>query len=501
MSSKNSRFSPFQKQCFVTAAVGINIIGHGCVLGFPAILLPQLHEPSSPIQLTKEQESWIASITGIVMMAGAFIMLHLMSCSRKTEHYAVIAPVAIGWAITIAATSFQAIFIGRMLCGLSFGMLYPLRSVLIGEYTSPKNRGAFLTTVSLAQAFGIFFVHLLGSLLSWKTTAIICMFFSIISFAMTIYCPESPSWLASKGRYDDCRKVFKWMRGDDEDEELEAMIHARILMEKKTIGESVRQNRLKSIRDTIKKREFYLPIIVMIHANAMLQFSGGTTMAAYCTKILTHLMGPGANIHLWMVVLDIQRIVSNSAAVYVINRAKRRTMMFATGGISVCSHLAIAVYVYSRNQNWISGESVVLPAILINLLYFAVSTGTVPLPNVIAGEVFPLEYKGIGGMIGMVSLSGCMFLVLKTFPGLVDSVGLNGTYLIFAAVLFYNLVVVWFTLPETKGRTLQEIEDEFRGKPLAPEEIEVRKSMQADPVMIFKRKESEWTGSAGFLNE
>ncbi|KAL0809923.1 hypothetical protein ABMA28_010780 [Loxostege sticticalis] len=500
MANKNSRFSPFLKQCFVTATVGLNIVGHGCVLGFPAVLLPQLHDPGSLIQITKEGDSWIASITGIVMMVGSIIMLPLMRSSRKTAHYAVIAPVLVGWGVTIAANSFQAIFIGRMLCGLSFGMLSPLRSVLIGEYTSPKNRGAFLTTVSLAQAFGIFFVHLIGSLLSWKTTAIICMIFPTLSFAMTIYCPESPSWLASKGRHDDCRTVFRWLRGDDEDEELESMIQARILLERREIAGSNNRNSFKSAKETIKKREFYLPIIIMFHASCMIHFSGGTTMASYSTKILGLLMGPDANTHFWMIVLDIQRIFSNTAAVYVINRAKRRTMMFATGALSVVSHLAIAAYIYSRNQNWVSNDGIAIPAILISVLYFAVSTGMVPLPNVIAGEVFPLEYKGIGGMMNMVSLSGFMFLVLKTFPGLVDSIGLNGTYLIYSAVLTYNLVVIWFTLPETKGRTLQEIEDEFRGKPLAPEELEARKSLQFDPVEVHKRRESEWTGSTPFLS-
>lgn len=46
-------------QCFVTGAVGMNIIGFGCAIGFPAILLPQLSDPSSPLHLTKSEESWI----------------------------------------------------------------------------------------------------------------------------------------------------------------------------------------------------------------------------------------------------------------------------------------------------------------------------------------------------------------------------------------------------------------------------------------------------------
>ncbi|RVE52904.1 hypothetical protein evm_002381 [Chilo suppressalis] len=405
-----------------------------------------------------------------------------------------------GWAIIIVATNIPTIFIGRVLGGLSFGMLSPLRSILIGEFTSPKNRGAFLTTVALTQAFGIFFVHLIGSLMSWRMTAVVCVSFSIISLVMIFYSPESPSWLAAQGRYEECRQVFKWLRGDGEDEELESMIQARILIRKAKPPETKRTNRFRDMLKTLRKREFYKPITLMVHANFLTNFAGGTSMASYSTLILGILLGPQANAHFWMIVLDTQRIISNAAAVYVINKTKRRTMMFATGGLCVLSVLAIAVYVYTKQEGWLTYHAIWIPVILINLQYFSVATGMVPLPNVIAGEVFPLEYKSIGGMISIWSAAGFMFLCLKTLPGLIESIGLHGTYVVYAAILFYNLVVIWFLLPETKGRTLQEIEDEFRGRPLAAEEMAARMSIEMDPIVAFKRRESERRCSVPLLS-
>ncbi|XP_013168659.1 PREDICTED: facilitated trehalose transporter Tret1-like [Papilio xuthus] len=467
--STERKASPFVKQCFVTAAVCSNIAGHGCIIGYPAILLPQLRQPGSQLTLTDEQGSWIASVLGITILVGNFMTPPLMErLGRKVAHFAVTLPIIAGWLATIFASSFEVLLIGRILQGISFGMILPLGSVLVGEYTSPKNRGAFLMSVSWAQAFGIFFVHLIGSLISWKKTGMICLSFSIASLLMTLYAPESPSWLASKGKYNECKKVFRWLRGDEENDELEKMIQTKLVTElqvKKKIT-------FNGIIEVVKKREFIIPIVLMIHANAMMQFAGGTTMAAYSTTIIGLIMGPDASAHFWMVALDAQRLISNTIAVYIIDKMKRRTMMFLTGGLCVVSHVAIAGYVYLKVNNLLHYDAVWIPAVLINLQFFSVATGMVPLPNVIAGEVFPLEYKGLGGSISVVSIAAFIFVTLKTFPGLIGSIHLHGTYLVYAVVLTYNLVVIWYLLPETKGKTLQEIEDEFKAKKGKDKDIE-----------------------------
>lgn len=395
------------------------------------------------------------------------------------------------------------LFVARILQGLSIGMLSPLRSVLIGEYTSPKNRGAFLTTVSLTQTFGIFLVHLIGSFLTWQMTALICVVFPFVSLVMTIYSPESPSWLIMKGKHDECRKVFQWLRGESENDELEEMIHARIQYEKARISEKFehKTNRFQDIMITIKKPEFYKPIILMMHAHVLVNFAGGTTMSAYSTVIIASVMGPEANANFWMIFLDAQRFVFNTVAVFAINRFKRRTMMFLTGALSIASQFALAAYLYFKDQGSLTYDAMWIPVILINLKILAVAVGMLPIPNVIGGEVFPLEYRSIGGMISQASFSGTFFLVLKTFLSLTEAIGMAGVYLVYGGVISYCMAIIWLLLPETKGKTLQQIEDEFRGKPLAPEEIEARKSLKENPIEAYKRKMSERSANSLHISQ
>ncbi|XP_038219361.1 facilitated trehalose transporter Tret1-like [Zerene cesonia] len=490
MCYKKSR-SPFLKQCFVTAAICFNIMGQGAAFGYPAVLLPALKSDESPIPLSKLEESWVAGMLPLAMILGFLLTPPLMDkLGRRATHIILTVPALAGWFLVVLASNVTVIIIARTLQGVSVGILTSLRSALIGEYTSPKNRGAFLTTVSLSQAFGIFFVHLVGSVLSWQQTALVCVFLPYISLLMIMYTPESPSWLITQGRFDECRKVFHWLRGEEEDDELEAMIQARIAFEKFKTGTTQNKNRFTALFETIRKKEFYKPTILMFHANVIQQFSGGPTMAAFSTVIISNLMGPKADIAFWMVFLDTQRITCNLIAVYIINNVKRRTMMFSTVGLCIVSHVAISMYVLCRLNGW-SYDAIWLPALLINLQYLSVAIGTVPLPNIIAGEVFPLEHRSVCGTISLTSGGVFTFLVLKTFPELMDRVGLQGTYLLYAVIMSLNLIVVWVLLPETKGKTLQEIEDELRGKPLKYDEIEARLSIQTDPVETYKRRVSE----------
>lgn len=370
-------------------------------------------------------------------------------------------------------------------------MILPLRSVILGEYTSPINRGAFLGSISLAQALGIFFVHLIGSFLSWQRTSLVIVFFFFMSFVMMMFTPESPSFLASTGKYEECRKAFRWLRGYEEDEELELMIKACVEIEKDNIGaqRSTTYGNFRQNISVIKKKEFYKPIIIMAHAYIMSQYSGGSTMANFPNHIIGGLLGPGTNINFWTVILDTQRITTNALAIFVINKVKRRTLLFGTGALSVGAHVAIACYAYFKSKGSLYYDAPWIPILLLSLQVFSIGLGMVPVPSVIAGEVFPLEYRSAAGSLSVTTVALSLFVCLQTFLPMLESIGLHGLYFVFALILAYTLLVTWYLLPETKDRTLQQIEEEFRGRPLLPEEIEARQSLQADPV--FKRKMSQ----------
>ncbi|KPJ05559.1 Facilitated trehalose transporter Tret1 [Papilio xuthus] len=429
--------------CIVTGAVGCNIICNiGFVFGLPGVLLPALQQPHSDIPLTKVSASWIASIISITTLFGNFVTPSIMErFGRRVAHMCASLPAVISWFVLVLATDVQMVLFARVLQGLSAGAILPLRSVLIGEYASPKYRGGFLTTVSLAQGFGIFLVHFIGSVLSWQRMSIVCGVIAFLSLIMAFYLPESPSWLAAKGKYEECRKSFRWLRGDEEENELEELIESQIKLRKKREREEngPQVNCVKKLGAVITRREFYMPLIVISHCFVMIQACGNSTLPAFSVQVIRLMMGPTANAHAWMVALDTLRLVVNIIAVFIINKFKRRTILFSTGGLCTFAHIAIAGYMFAKSNNLLSYDAEWIPGLLIVLQFFCIGLGMVPMPTVI-----------------------------------------SGTYTIYAALLIYLFIMLWFILPETSGKTLQQIENELRGDTTRIQDIEATVSLKQD---------------------
>ncbi|VVD04879.1 unnamed protein product [Leptidea sinapis] len=450
-----SKYRPLLRQCFLTASVAINIVGHGGVIGFPAILIPAL-----------------PSIVGFALIAGNIIITPLMDMiGRKKSHLLTTIPSLTGWFLLLMSNSVAGLIAARFLQGVAMGMLGPLGSIIIGEMTDPKNRGAFLTTVSLSLTVGVLSSHTLGSYFSWQQSALICSFISFTALILIIYNPESPSWLISKGRYEEGEEIFYWLRGRNEEQaiEFENMIAAQKVLRKVSIPDDnvslmIKLGRIcKYLSESSRKPEFYKPIIIMFLLYTMFQFAGINVISSYATDIIHQVVGPDANAKLLMVALDIERLICNILAVFLMKTMRRRTLLFSSAAVCVLSYLGKSGYLYAKQNALLSYDSKWIPMLLIGLYMFSLTVGISSIPFTISGEIFPLEYRGLGGGISVLALSFNFFVAVKSFPVLTSAVGLSVTYLLYAIVVVACLAVIYFMLPETKDRTLQEIEDSFRG--------------------------------------
>lgn len=413
-----------------------------------------------------------ASIVGFALIGGNFIVTPLMdSLGRKKSHLLTILPVLVGWFMLLLVHNVAGLIAARFLQGIAMGMLGPLGSIIIGEMTDPKNRGAFLTSVSLSLTIGVLFCHSLGSFFSWQQSALICSFITFTSLLMIIFTPESPAWLIRKGRFEEGRQIFMWLRGYDlqTKEELERMITAQRMTRKSSIvGQDVSlmvkiKHYFRYLNDACKKPEFYKPIIIMVFLYIMFQFAGINVISSYATDIIEKVVGPEANAKLLMVVLDVERLICNILAVYLMKTMKRRTLLFSSGIICVLSYLGKGAYVYAKQKDLLPFDSEWIPIILIGIYMFSLTVGISSIPFALSGELFPLEYRGLGSGISILGLSLNFFVAVKCFPVLIGSIGLSLTYCLYAGIVTFCMTIVWFMLPETKDRTLQEIEDSFRG--------------------------------------
>lgn len=292
----------------------------------------------------------------IAIFATTFFVPTIMGTyGRKFASLVCIVPILISWLIIVMANSISAIIFARVLQGFSSAISSLLAPAAIGEYTSPRNRGAFLTALSVVLALATFVSHTIGSYLHWRVCALICAVIAFIILIMAMYTPESPSWLIDKGRYEEGRKVFRWIRGDEEEDELQKMIEANKVLREAAKGINILEvEKLKSnisfFKESFRKPEFYKPIIIMIHLYLAVQFTLVSVLAAYAEDIYATIVGFDVDLALVILSVDIQRLISNASTIYAIKKVRRRTMLAVTVGINVLALMTTSAYLYAKGN-------------------------------------------------------------------------------------------------------------------------------------------------------
>ena len=372
---------------------------------------------------------------------GGLLMERLGRCAT---HQLISVPYVLGWVIISLAHNTAMLYIGRFLTGLCVGMIGPLTPVFIAEISGPACRGVLLAAVSLAVAIGILLANILGTFLHWKLAAAICAIFPFICYIGVHWLPESPTWLAAKGRNKEATAAFQWYRGYSAD----AMKEMGDLLNKYASGR--RKQSWTELWVEMRKTSFLKPFFIMIVFFFVMQFSGVNAVAFYTVTILTD-VGSGLDAFLATNIIGLVRVVMSVVACVLARWFGRRPL-------SVISSLGAAATLLglgAAGPGW-------MPVLLLVLYICFISIGLVPLPWVMLGEVFPVALRGFGS--GVTSAYGFLmfFAVVKTGPDLIASIGIDGAFYTYGAVALGGAVFLYIFLPETRNKTLQDIEEAYR---------------------------------------
>ncbi|KAI8425534.1 hypothetical protein MSG28_011360 [Choristoneura fumiferana] len=419
-------FSPFVKQSWAVSGVLLNMLGQGMVLSFPSVLLPALKMPGAAIHTDLETSSWLSSLVGLASIPGFLASSFLMEiCGRRLAHALLIVPGTLGWLLIYFATGIPMLMVGRIL-GRHQRRLHrhPRRR---------RHRRIHQPTTTR---------HVPKSQDS----------------------SESPAWLAARQKFSQSEKAWLWLRGDaaDAQTEFDSMIRAQ---KERHAAESTEKSSIKkSVLDFMRKftmKDFLKPLLIIFLAGILLETCGRHIFPAYALQIIEGITGDTSQSFYYTLIIDIITTVSSTFSSVLVRMLKRRTLLFISGaaalvvlsGVCTCLYLA-SIDVISKDRAW-------LPISMLMLYFILANLGCTPIPLALLGEVFPVAHRGAGSAMSGLALSLCLMVALKITPALLESVKVYGTFAIFGSAMAASLVGLYFTLPETKDRTLQEIEDYF----------------------------------------
>jgi len=368
-----------------------------------------------------------------------------------------VSSVLTGW-----AGSFSAFVAWRIVGGVAIGMASNLSPMYIAEVAPAHLRGRLVAINQLTIVFGILGAQIVNMLIAekvpdgattemirqswngqfgwrWMFTAVTAP--SLLFFVGALLVPESPRWLVKNGKPELARRILAKIGGqiyaDDEVADIQDTI----------ASEEVRQVRFSDLM-VPKMRKV---LLVGVALAVLQQWSGINVLFNYAEEIYRS-AGYGVNdIMFNIVITGAINLVFTLLAIGLVDRCGRRPLMLVgCAGIGL-SHLMIgAAYILQ-----LKGLAVLIFT-LCSLGCYGMSLA--PITWVLIAEIFPNRIRGAAISVAVSALWIACFILTYTFPILNGALGTATTFWLYAAICFAGFVFVFFKVPETKGKSLEEIE-------------------------------------------
>ncbi|KAL9816427.1 putative major facilitator, sugar transporter, major facilitator superfamily [Arabidopsis thaliana] len=458
-SSSSSLLSEISNACtrpFVLAFIvgSCGAFAFGCIIGYSA---PTQTSIMKDLNLSIADYSLFGSILTVGLILGALI------CGKLTDLVGRVKTIwitnilfVIGWFAIAFAKGVWLLDLGRLLQGISIGISVYLGPVYITEIAPRNLRGAASSFAQLFAGVGISVFYALGTIVAWRNLAILGCIPSLMVLPLLFFIPESPRWLAKVGREMEVETVLLSLRGEKSDVSDEV---AEIL----EYTEHVKQQQDIDDRGFFKlfQRKYAYSLTIGVVLIALPQLGGLNGYSFYTDSIF---ISTGVSSDFGFISTSVVQMFGGILGTVLVDVSGRRTLLLVSqaGMFLGCLTTAISFFL-KENHCWETGTPVL--ALFSVMVYFgSYGSGMGSIPWIIASEIYPVDVKGAAGTMCNLVSSISAWLVAYSFSYLLQWSS-TGTFLMFATVAGLGFVFIAKLVPETKGKSLEEIQSLFTDSP------------------------------------
>ena len=397
-------------------------------------------------------QGWVVSsaiVGAVIGAAGNGILSDLYG--RKKIIIATALIFIAGSLFSAVAPNVGCLIAARMLVGIAVGMVNFIVPIYLSEISPQKIRGMLVSLYQLAITAGILFSYLINGIYadseySWRLMMFSGIYPAVILLLGIIVLQDTPRWLISKKRDKEAAEVFQKI-------EPEIDIKARIKEIKATL-----QSEQKGKKTRLQFQKWMLMPIFVGVGMMFAQICTGINTVIYYTTTIFKVSGFSENsaaIYATIGVGIVNFLMTGIAIVFT-DRLGRKPLLYAGTIGMMLSMLCLGMafnYADTLGENL---RYVATASVMVYIACFAFSLG--PVTWIMVSEILPLRIRGLAMSICTVSNFFFNFIIVLSFPVLLQHIGEAHTFWIYAGICFVSLFFFHFYVPETKGRSLEEIE-------------------------------------------
>ncbi|KAF5279495.1 hypothetical protein FQA39_LY05605 [Lamprigera yunnana] len=413
--------------------------------------VPFLLSENSTIPINNEQSLWVATIYLIGGVCGSTISgLALDVIGRRTILMISLAPFFIGWMLIVFATNLAGLLVARSLVGFADGITYGSTQVYLSEILDKDVRGVVCSFITISFLIGILLINVIGTYMTMQDSAIVGIAIVIIALLSLVWTPESPHYLLLKDRKEDARRSLIILRRvHDVDDELQL------------IDETVQSERSGNFLDLFRSKVQRNSLLIVLGLRATQMFSGVLVFIIYIQMLFESSTETISPLVSTVILYSIQIIVSLVSS-NIVDKIGRRPLMIVSTAIVSVSLFGLGTYFYLRDYNYINKTSLEwFPLFGLVVSSIAFSIGLQMIPLFIVGELFASNVKAKGTAISDIACFIFAYLASEYFQR-TAAYGLFVPMYTFGCCTSIGLIMTIWKLPETRNKTLQEIQGELK---------------------------------------
>ncbi|CAL1684501.1 unnamed protein product [Lasius platythorax] len=441
------------------AGIGVTLLlmQIGMMMAWSSPYIAYLTSSKSHIPITMNEASWIVSLLNLGRLIGAISgSVAVNYLGTKTTILVTSLPMAFCWLFIIVADRAEWLYAARFLGGIGLGKTYSSFSLYLSEIADPTIRGALIVLAMSGLSVGNLIICIMGANLKMDISASVCLVLCFILMIIFIWLPESPHHFVKIKAEEKARASILWYHREcDVESELQSL------------KKFIETNNSSSFVDVLK--EFKIPhirkaLVLVLVLIMYSQMCGINNVMFYMETILRRagvtIIEP-ARIVIFVTVIG---IVSSLLSMLLIDKFGRRILMITSSLTISISLICLGTGFQLLDADYNPADLQALPIFSVFFFQMSVFIGILSVPTTVLGEIFPSHVKCVAGCFSSIMAGLYAFISTSTYQPLVDLLTEKYLFYIYSLLLITAIPFTLFCMPETKGKSLQQIQEELMKK-------------------------------------